>query len=320
MVLVVNELSLHEQFNDVKEFSKALLLLMNLRNTAIHFNRDIFHNGKLYAGNPTPNLNLYEAISKLDRNQQRAFSSWLSKKALWDNDFGQPHPDTEWFESCGDIVTDTALGEVGYRKIQGENWALVSFSPSDWNYSPIRVTWKISDGEIGRNVEVPNFWENDTIRKKLEKLELPLSSWSELRKSSIRKFTKLSFTEKCFEDLEQIPFNSSTAIGLEKRFRILNELIIETDKTGRRSQRGHELYNNFFTGDRGYFSDSSDDEKRDFKNELTFSHPDISGESIFCPWHGKIRTSYIRIRFHFSSIKGGEPCYIVYVGQKLTKK
>ncbi len=321
MVLVINELSLHEQFNNLNEFSKALSLLMTQRKTAIKFGRDIFHYGNFHERKPNPNWNLYEAISKLDRNQRRAFFSWLSSKALWDNDFGKPHPGTEWLECCGDLVTDTALGEVGYRKIQGANWALVSFSPSQWNCSPIKVTRKKNDSDIGQDIEIQNFWENSVLSNELEKLEPLISTWSELRESSIRKFTKLSFTENCFEDLETRPFNSSTAINLENRFRTLNDLITETDSEGRRSPRGHELYSKFFTGGcKAHFSDSSDDEKREFRKKLTFPHPKYSGKPIFCPWHGKVK-NHLQIRFHFSwPIKGGEPCYIVYVGQKITKR
>ena len=63
------------------------------------------------------------------------------------------------------------------------------------------------------------------------------------------------------------------------------------------------------------FSDSSTDEKRKFRNELSFSHPDIPGESLDCTWHGKVKPLLIRLHFRWP-VPPGEDLYIVYVGRK----
>jgi hypothetical protein len=67
------------------------------------------------------------------------------------------------------------------------------------------------------------------------------------------------------------------------------------------------------------FSDSSDTEKLDFRNELTFRHPDQPGRSLFCPWHGKVRHLELRVHYTWSG-RAGEPLYVVYVGPKITKR
>ena len=63
----------------------------------------------------------------------------------------------------------------------------------------------------------------------------------------------------------------------------------------------------------------SDSEKRDFRRELTFSHPGDRGGSLFCTWHGKV--SHLTLRLHFSwPIKAGKPVHVVYAGPKITKR
>ena len=47
------------------------------------------------------------------------------------------------------------------------------------------------------------------------------------------------------------------------------------------------------------FSDSSTDEKRKFRNELSFPHPDIPGEFLDCTWHGKVKPLLIRLHFRW---------------------
>ena len=87
----------------------------------------------------------------------------------------------------------------------------------------------------------------------------------------------------------------------------------------------NEIYQNYFTGKKegggrgSLFSDSSDSEKVEFKQKLTFVHPGKDKQTLFCSWHGKVQTPQLRI--HFSSrILATEPLYIVYVGPKITKQ
>lgn len=85
-----------------------------------------------------------------------------------------------------------------------------------------------------------------------------------------------------------------------------------------RTQKGHELYEQYFTGDGAWFSDSSDREKRDFENDMTFSHPDQNGATIFAPYHGKVQTPQMRIHFSWP-VTADSPLYVLFVGDKITK-
>lgn len=72
-------------------------------------------------------------------------------------------------------------------------------------------------------------------------------------------------------------------------------------------------------GGNAWFSDSSETEKSDSRDQLTFQHPDQPRRSLFCPWHGKIR--YLELHLHYTwSGRAGEPACVVYLGPKITKR
>jgi hypothetical protein len=79
------------------------------------------------------------------------------------------------------------------------------------------------------------------------------------------------------------------------------------------------LYQEYFTGKKAWFTDSSDSEKNRFKSQLTFKHPDVAGEDLICTWHGKVKSPQIRLHFSWP-VSADTPLYVVYVGPKITKK
>ena len=107
---------------------------------------------------------------------------------------------------------------------------------------------------------------------------------------------------------------------LLSRLDILHRLRNCFDQHGKRTQEGHKIYIDYFTGARAWFSDSADTEKEEFKEALTFSHPETPREFLFCTWHGKVNYRP-PLRIHFSwPIQANEPLYVVYVGPKITRR
>jgi hypothetical protein len=53
---------------------------------------------------------------------------------------------------------------------------------------------------------------------------------------------------------------------------------------------------------------------------MTFPHPERVGETLFCPWHGKVQTPQIRIHFSGTTIRHDQPLYVVYIGPKIAKR
>ena len=127
--------------------------------------------------------------------------------------------------------------------------------------------------------------------------------------------------------LQGQPFVLSAANRILVLCNILNEFQGCFDWDGHRTDRGHVIYRDFFAdkgGDprargRALFTDSSDDEKREFKHELTFSHPKRSEDPLFCTWHGKIRAPQMRIHFSWP-VRADTGLYVAYVGPKITKR
>ena len=98
----------------------------------------------------------------------------------------------------------------------------------------------------------------------------------------------------------------------------LDDLCLCFNDDGNRTAEGHRLHEDHYTGAKAWFSDESEGNKQKFKKELTVNHPEKPGETILCPWHGKVKTPQIRIHFSWP-IVSEEPVYVVYVGPKITK-
>ena len=132
-------------------------------------------------------------------------------------------------------------------------------------------------------------------------------------------FPSLTFAQSTFEPILAYPFGKAVAQRILERLSVLNELRNCFDAQGNRTNDGHVLYQKHFTGERAWFSDSSETEKSEFRQELTFRHPLNTGEHLFCTWHGKVRTGVYRIHFSWP-VTADTPLCVVYVGPKITKR
>ena len=141
-------------------------------------------------------------------------------------------------------------------------------------------------------------------------------SWHELDTTSRTDFPGLFFSNDCFAPLNSRPFQQSTSDGIYNRLSLLNKLVGLTSDSGERTPDGNDLYQQYFVGEKAWFSDSSDQEKRQFRNQLTFAHPERPAKTIFCTMHGKVNSETFPIRIHFSWPE--QPRYVVFVGPKIT--
>ena len=132
-------------------------------------------------------------------------------------------------------------------------------------------------------------------------------------------FPDLTFAPSTFEPILPYPFGKAVANRILERLNVLNQLKNCFDMQGNRTTDGHALYQKHFTGARAWFSDSSETEKTEFRQELTFRHPLSTGEYLFCTWHGKVSTGVYRIHFSWP-VTADTPLCVVYVGPKITKR
>lgn len=269
-------------------------------------------------------MTMPQAINRaLSSEERRALMQWLTQHGpFWEDT--REHTADDWLEWNGRIVTDTAVGEAAWCCLNGLERGLVSLVPSDWEFSPVAVDW-ISETDGGKTVAVGNHWAPESVEAMLQQAPVPLASWQELEASARTRCTGLGFATDAFAPLAGHPFVSSAAQRLLVLLEILNRLKSCFDPAGRRTAEGDQLYRDFFTGKKGkggrgaLFSDSSDDEKHRFEPAMTFKHPESPGETIFCPWHGKVQTPQLRVHFSWP-MRAGTALYVVYVGPKITKR
>ncbi len=317
MEVLLNELSLHGQFTTVQDFQTAVETIMAARSKICQFGGVLRCHRNLSQAQVTPELSLQQIVSRFDENKRRRFMSWLTKEGpFWED--SRQHGADDYFEFQSQIVTDNALGEAAYHRFNNNNYQTFSLIPSNWKINPITVNWHRNNSAIV-HVEVSNHWGVNSLEIALQATAPPITSWQHLAKDMPNHCPNLMFSEDSFSSLYSHPFVDSAAKQIVERLKVLDKFKTCFDAQGQRTHEGQHLYQNHFMGDKAWFSDSSESEKIEFKNELTFKHPNNKNEKLFCPWHGKIKTPQIRIHFSYP-IYADEPLYVSYIGPKLTKK
>ena len=316
MELFFNDLSLHGQFPDLTIFRSAVERIMNIRNTIKRFGRELYCHRNVADMQVTKDKKMQQAVQCLSRDQRRAWTQWITRHGPFWEDLRR-HDGGDYLECNGEIVTDKVVGEAAHRLSDGIECVLVSMNPSSWLSSPLLVVWHDNAHEQ-KNVDLTNYWDTETLTKVLETADKPLQSWEDLEKTAKNRCPGLTFSLESFKPLRGHPFAKRAAYPLLKRLVVLQEFKNCFDENGKRTTQGQEIYQEHFTGDNAWFSDSSDTEKAKFKEKLTFSHL-LSVANPFCPWHGKVKT--LQLRIHFSwPIQAHKPLYIAYVGPKITKR
>ena len=126
MELFANDLSIHQQFYDLKHFRAALSRVMKMRQIAKQFGFDLSCPRTLINRCPISGNTLQQTIASLpSKNEKRAAMIWLTKNGPFFDDL-RSHSEEDYLESCGDVVTDTAVGEAGFRKLHGIDCGLIS--------------------------------------------------------------------------------------------------------------------------------------------------------------------------------------------------
>lgn len=314
---MANDLSLHGQFPTVGLFRESIERVMTMRRVAQRFGRALFCHRNMAHAQVTPQIIMPQAIQEFPLNEQRALMSWLNRLGPFWDDVREHGPD-DYLEFNGDVVTDSAVGEAAYCGIHGIDRRLVSLVPSAWELSPLTVNW-VPDAADPRSVDVINYTTVNDLEAALLASPNPVESWEQLGEVCVARCENLVFSADAFQALQGYPFISAAAQRILVLLETLNRFRSCFDENGERTAEGHRLYQDHFTGDNAWFSDSSDDEKNRFRQDLTFAHPGARGEQLFCTMHGKVKTHQLRI--HFSSpITADTPLYIVYIGPKLTRR
>jgi hypothetical protein len=314
--LLVNELSIHGQFGDLSTFRIAIGRVMEVRETARRYGRQLRCHRNIANAQVTPTLTLPEAVGALSTNDRRALMQWVTRQGpFWDDE--RRHGPDDYLECNDAVVTDSAVGEAAVCCLEGAERRVVSVRPSGWETSPLVVTWTTDAG--AREASVMNHLEAVDVEAALQAAAPASTSWDDVASYAADRFPNLTIASDAFDGLRGHPFSSAAAERIRVLLSILDRFKTCFDEEGNRTPEGHQIYQDHFTGKNAWFTDSSDDEKIEFSSELTFRHPADKDETLACPWHGKIKTGQLRI--HFSSpVRATDPLFVVYVGPKLTKR
>lgn len=315
MKLFLNELSLHKQFYHLDTFKESIKRIMKIRRVAEGFGYPVYCKGDIVNKPTTPAYSFAEVVNRLfSRNQRQDIMMWVGKRGpFWEKE--SQHDYDVYMEYGSDVVTESSVGEAAYFVEHEQGGGLVSFIPSDWDETPICIDRISGNGNNPLVIPIPNYRNGADLKADLQELEPPISNWDQLESKSRSECPNLTFSPDSFGPLSGIPFQLGTAHGILRRLKILNVLMGYWVPAGALTHEGIQFREKHFVGSSARFSDSSESEKAEFKNDLTFPHPNIENETLFCPWHGKIQ----RIRIHFAFPNTHDPhLYVVYVGDKRT--
>ena len=321
MVFLLNELSLHGQYESSSTFFQALSLVVRMKEVVERSGERFLCCDQLRLAQVTSETTFEAEISALTNSAQKlAIIRWFDRSNWF---AARAHdPDDEFLWQHLD-VTNHSMAEAAFRLQVGERSALFGFNPSRCDSSPITVSWETAKN-FAKPVEVENYWTLDELilalhRWGLDAKEVPIQSWGQLIDWGREYCHNLIFPAYVLEGLDGVPFSSVVAEQAKRRLEVLNALKTETNDVGERTTEGHRLYQTHFVGERAWFTDESDTNKKKFNKDMTFSDPLRDGKEVFCPWHGKISTLYFRIHFSWPLQQTSDPIAIVYIGPKITK-
>ena len=318
MEFLVNDLSMDGQFHDLTSFREAVARVMEIRQRVLRHGYSLFCHRCLSSARVTPDMVMQQAVDAMPEGERRAWMAWLTRHGPHWEDV-RLHAGGDWLDVDGDvIVTDSAVGEAAVCISRGLRRELVSFQPSSWLRDPIDVRW-IRDDDTTSAIPVPNHWELPSVQQTLDINPRPVASWADVAARTAERCSRLTFSADAFEPLQGQPFAPGAADRIREILNTLDRLKGSFADDGTRNAEGHRLYQDHFTGEKAWFSDSSDTEKRRFEEALTFRHPGNPDQTLSCTWHGKVKTPQFRIHFSWP-VTAADPVYVVYVGPKLTKR
>ena len=316
MEVLLNDLSLYGQFSNIHAFQDAIRSIMHIRNKMRQFGRELYCHRNVAQAQVTHDLTMQQAIQQFNQSERRAVMGWLTQHGpFWEDD--RCHEPDDYLECHGQVVTDTALGEAAFRCFNGSEYHTFSLAPSNWMFTPIPVVWR-RDNEV-TDIGVSNHWEIGTLEMALRAATPPIQSWEQLASVMPSRCTNLTFAEDSFDPLRGHPFVNSAAQRIVELLETLDKFKSCFDAQGQRTVEGQRIYQDHFSGEKAWFTDSSGSEKNEFKAELTFKHLVKNAETLFCTWHGKVNSPKMRIHFSWP-VSAEEPLYVVYIGPKITKK
>lgn len=311
----INELSLSGQFSSPEAFRQVVEDLLKLRRKEAALQSRLYCSRSLGICQITDRHNFREAILALnDMTFQRLVFRWMDKAGpFWESE--RAYAEDDYFECDGVNVTEQGLGEAARRRLSGIDACSFSFTGGRLlcSTSPIQVMYWLTQ------IEIDNCWDVQQLAIAIQG-QKTYKSWQDVDQEIRSRFVNLKISDNATAPLRPVPYYKSATDRIFELLGVLDRLVAETDTKGALSVAGKRLLSEHFTGGKAWFTDESDTNKRKFKQEMTFIDPDNPTQTIFCGWHGKIKTPQLRIHFQWPCPASETAIKIVYIGPKITKR
>ena len=97
------------------------------------------------------------------------------------------------------------VGEAAYRSLHGVDSAVVGASPSEWDTTPLPVSWRREAENLNDlTVSIENWWEGDVLERHLQQASVPVRTWEELAAMATTRFEALRITSDSFASLSGV--------------------------------------------------------------------------------------------------------------------
>ena len=313
MRVFLNELALADAWTSALSVHQPLASILEARQRQPVLRDALYCAGGMGGVRTPAGIPLSRAAQELPRDTRLQLFEWIGKRGPFIEDDRQII-DEDLFFFDEDEVTDLGLGEAA-RRIRAELHA-ATLSPVGNDHprfaaSLLGVVHGFPDDPIAQ-VSVPNYTEPEPLVEVLRTLDPNPGNWHDFLEVCRHRFDGLHIGTHCDETIGRFPYMPAAGRRIIELLNVLQRIRGEMDHAGRLSPTGLELRNTFFTGQRAWFSDESENRKRRPRN-FTFPDPE-GGNDLVCFWHGKVSTAAIRIHFDWPLGRSPERLRVVYIG------
>lgn len=316
----LNDLSLQGQFQSSDAFVDAIGELERLRRSVPNLNTQFYCSRKIGDRPVAAKLTCREAVMSTRRREAKNIVLiWINKRGPFLEDDRQFEAD-DYFQFEGYDVTDQGLGEAARRLKVNERSGVFSFlgGEVDFARSPLEVQHGLDEEPFGF-LMVENVWTHDALRDNATKSRAEPGTWAELLKTCEIQFDRLFISGSVLESLKTETFYPVVARRTLEILGVLQEVSKGRLEDGSLDKKALALWQKHSRGEKAWFSDESDTNKRRFRKEMIFSDPSCASRPLFCSWHGKIKSPQFRIHFEWPVPVGQRQLKVLYIGPKITK-
>ena len=324
---LLNDASLHGQFASCAAVIPALKCVYGIRTELQKSGFELEVNSRISEGRVTATEDLRTSLyNSGNRDLIGLILTWFNKAGpFWDNP--PQHDPGEYFQCNEIVVTETALAEAAMCSWleDAAETDTVSMLPSSFPVDPLRVDW-LRSPKVDLDFSIRNHTQTGSLPARLQALEKPVQNWPDLINLLKQKCPNLLISPDIVKQLG-LCFYPNVARQSLKLLKLLNDLV--TLKRSGDEQAFNTLQINLMVGGEARFTDSSDNEKLEYKDAMTFLHP-VTRQKVFCTYHGKIQTPLYRIHIEWpmpekvyrkeKDTDEYQKLLVAYIGPKLTKR